>query len=122
MQKPWGNDFLLNIKNKLNVIFLQEEPGHSQSKPKFSNVKSSAVDLWEPLPILWAPSGLDSGTSLALSSMHTQLTSMNWASSTLELRLLCVVTPQHWRLQTAGVSTGSLPETPALPHRGKLQP
>lgn len=47
----------------------REEPGHSQSKPKFSNVKSSAVVLWEPLPILWAPAGLDSDTSLALSSM-----------------------------------------------------
>lgn len=46
----------------------REEPGHSERKPNFSNVKSSTVDLWELLSILWAPAGLDSGTSLALSS------------------------------------------------------
>lgn len=122
MQKPWGNDFLLNIKNKLNVIFLQEEPGHSQSKPKFSNVKSSAVDLWEPLPILWAPSGLDSGTSLALSSMahpaHLnelgQLHSR--AAAVVRGHPTALASPNCWSLR------GSLPETPALPHRGKLQP
>lgn len=32
MQKPWGNDFLLNIKNKLNVFFLQEGRTRTRSK------------------------------------------------------------------------------------------
>lgn len=47
---------------------------------------------------------------------------MSWASSTLKLWLLLVVTPWHWPLQTAGVSTGSLSGTPTLPHGVKLQP